>query len=120
MDKIIIEKMRINTIIGIHPHERKKKQEVFVTLVLSTDIRMAALTDDLAHGVDYEAIKNRVFLYVEASGCYLLEKLTVDIASLVLMEFPAIDKILVRVDKPAALSQTQQVSVEIDRSREEC
>ena len=46
MDKIFLEELKIDTIIGIWEWERKIRQTVIIDLEMSADIAKAAATDD--------------------------------------------------------------------------
>ena len=116
MDKIIIKNLLLRGIIGINPDERVKKQDILLNLVLYTDIRRAAETDDIADAANYKEISKRVVEYVESSEHLLVESLVTEIARLILSEYPII-RARVRVEKPGALRFAKSVGIEIDRRR---
>ena len=118
MDKIIIKDFLLRGIIGINPDERIKKQDILLNMVLYTDIRRAAESDDIADAANYKLISKRVMEYVEASEHMLVERLVTEIARLILTEYP-IRRVRVRVEKPGALRFAQSVGIEIERRREE-
>ena len=60
MDKIIIKDFLLRGIIGINPDERIKKQDILLNMVLYTDIRRAAESDDIADAANYKLISKRV------------------------------------------------------------
>ena len=47
MDRILIEALSVDTVIGVYDWERSIQQSLSLDLVLATDIRSAAATDDL-------------------------------------------------------------------------
>ena len=116
MDKIIIKDLRRRGIIGINPDERVKKQDILLNMVLYSDIRRAAETDDIADAANYKLISKRVVEYVESSEHLLVERLVTEIARLILTEYP-IKLVRVRVEKPGALRFAKSVGIEIDRWR---
>ena len=116
MDKIIIKDFLLRGIIGINPDERIKKQDILLNMVLYTDIRRAAESDDIADAANYKLISKRVMEYVEASQHLLVERLVTEIARLILTEYP-VSRVRVRVEKPGALRFAQSVGIEIDRQR---
>lgn len=118
MDKIIIKDLLIRGILGINPDERDNEQDILVNLVLLTDIRAAAATDDIELATNYKTITKRVIEHVEQSSDYLVERLVSDIARLILTEF-AVERVTVRVEKPTALRFAQSVGIEIERGRED-
>jgi FolB domain-containing protein len=118
MDKIIIKDLLLRGIIGINPDERVKKQDILLNMVLYSDIRRAAESDDIADAANYKAISKRVMEYVESSEHMLVERLVTEIARLILTEYP-ISRVRVRVEKPGALRFAQSVGIEIDRRRDD-
>ncbi|MBP8001221.1 MAG: dihydroneopterin aldolase [Chloroflexi bacterium] len=118
MDKIIIRDLLLRGIIGINPEERKNKQDILINLILFTDIRPAAATDDITYATNYKSITKRVIQHIEASSDFLVERLVTDIARLVLTEFN-VSRAIVRVEKPSALRFATSVGIEIERTRED-
>ncbi len=116
MDKIYIRDLALRCIIGVHPEERREKQDVVIRLVLECDHSAAAKSDDLADAVDYEAIQKEVIQLVENSSFNLIESLAERIAQLCLQN-PKVEKAIVTVDKPAALRFAKSVAVEVTRGQ---
>jgi FolB domain-containing protein len=52
-DKIYVNNLKVTTIIGINPSERVNKQEIIINLVLFTDIKQCAETDNIDFTTDY-------------------------------------------------------------------
>ncbi len=115
-DKVIIKNLLLRGIIGINPEERVKKQDILINMVLYTDMRAAAASDDIADAANYKAITKRIIKHVEESADFLVEKLVTDIAHIILTEF-AIERAVVRLEKPGALRFAESVGVEIERSK---
>ena len=118
MDKIIIKDLLVRSIIGINPDERIKKQDILISMILFSDIRQAAQSDDIGDAVNYKAITKRVIEHVEESSDFLVEKLVSDIARLVLKEFH-VERVRVRVEKPGALRFAKSVGIEIERTQQD-
>lgn len=118
MDKIIVRDLLLRGIIGINPDERVNKQDILVNLVMYADTRRAGETDDIEQAVNYRTITKRLIEHVEESADLLVEKLANDIAGIILTEF-AVERVMVRVEKPGALRFAESVGVEIERSRED-
>ena len=117
MAKIIIEDLVLEAILGVYEHERVTPQRVVVNLVLWTDIGRAAVSDELADALDYDALVQRVTAYVQATHFQLIERLVSELADFVLREYTAVSKIKIRIDKPDALPQTRTVGLQITRTR---
>ena len=119
MDKIIVRDLLMRAIIGINPDERVKKQDILVNLVLYAETKKAAETDDIDDAVNYKTISKQVIDRVENGSDYLVEKLVNDIARMILHDYPQVQKVQVRVEKPGALRFARSVGVEIERTRED-
>jgi FolB domain-containing protein len=116
MDRILIGDLRFRCIIGINPEERREKQDVIVNLALHTDLRTAGTTDAIADTVNYKNVKLKIRELVEGSAFNLVEKLASEIARICL-EPRAVQRVVVRVDKPGALRFARTVAVEVERTR---
>jgi len=116
MDKIIIKDLLLRGIIGINEDERANKQDILINLVIFSDTRPAATSDDISDAVNYRTITKRIIAHVEQSSDFLVERLAGDIARLIIMEF-GVEKVMVRVEKPGALRFARSVGVEIVRGR---
>ena len=116
MDRISIEALRVNTIIGIHPHEQAGKQPVVINIDIFTDFTAAAASDDIADTASYGDVARAVTAFVESSRLNLVETLAERIAGLLLDRFN-IDHVIVRVAKPQAVANADTISVTIERQR---
>ena len=115
MDKVFIENLEIETIIGIFGWEREVKQIVRISLEMSFDISKAGKSDKIYDALDYKKIGKSIVNLVENSSFFLVEKMAEEIASLVLKN-KQIEEIKLRVEKPGALRGSKSVGVEILRS----
>jgi len=113
-DEIRIQDLRLRCVVGVHPEERRDKQEVVIQIRMETDLEAASRSDDLAETVDYQAVKKRIVAAVEASSYYLIERLAGRIAQICLEE-PRVRGVEVEVEKPGALRWARTVSVVIRR-----
>ena len=115
-DYIFLERMQIETIVGIWDWERKIRQTVSVDLKMAADIRRAAATDHIDDTLDYKSVAKRVQAFVADSEFQLVETLAERIAGIVLDEF-AIPWVEVRVAKPGAIRGADDVGVCIRREK---
>ena len=114
MDKIFLEDMRVETVIGIWEWERKIRQTVAIDLEMSADIRKAAASDEVEDTLNYKSVAKRVQAFVGESSFQLVETLAEKIAAVVLDEFD-VDWVRVRVNKPGAIRGAKGVGVLIER-----
>jgi dihydroneopterin aldolase len=116
MDRVFIENLTIETVIGIFDWERDIKQAVSIDLEMDFDIRKAAATDSIEDTLDYKAVAKRLIRFVEQSEFQLVETLAERCASIVLDEFP-VERLQLRLSKPGAVRGSSAVGVIIERER---
>jgi len=116
-DRILIKDLMLRCILGLSAEERREKQDVLINLILWTDTRAAAATDNIADTVDYSVLKKQIIGLVEQSQYHLAETLADRIAALCL-EQPPVQQVQVTVEKPTALRFAHSVGVEIIRTRD--
>lgn len=116
MDRFIISDLGLRCIIGINPEERREKQDVVINLSIYADLSRAGKSDKFEDTIDYKAIKKQIVSLVESSQYFLVEALAEAISGICLAH-PAVQQVVVRVDKPAALRFARTVGVEISRNR---
>ena len=116
MDKIIIKDLRVTGIIGIYAQERINSQEMLINVIMNTDTRKAAETDDIADCVDYSQVAAKIKTHAQTSHRLTVEALANDIASLCLAT-AGVNSVIVKVEKTQAIDYTGSVGVEIERER---
>jgi FolB domain-containing protein len=114
MDKILINDLSAHGIIGVNPDERVRPQEIKINLVLYTNTIPAGKSDDIKDTVNYSQVAKKVKAYAETSNRFTVEALAEDIAQICL-EDKRVKKVVVRVEKLAAVRTTRSVGVEIER-----
>lgn len=87
---------------GVFAEERRDGQTFIADLVLFTDLRAAAATDDLTLTAHYGEIAEAVSAELTGEPVNLVETLAERIAAAVLGGFPTIDAVQVTVHKPQA------------------
>jgi dihydroneopterin aldolase len=113
-DRVFIEDLRIQTVIGVYDWEREITQTVSLDLEMAFDIRAAAESDDIVHTLDYKAVAKRLIAFVEGSEFQLVEALAEHCARIVLGEFP-VDWLRLKLSKPGAVRGSSAVGVVIER-----
>jgi len=116
MDKIFLNDLQIDTIIGVYDWERHTLQTLTFDLEMDWDIRPAASSDDISQTLDYGAVAQKIVAFVKASRYALIETLAEDVAALLLKEFP-IPALTLTLSKPVALHGQNTARIHIHRSR---
>jgi dihydroneopterin aldolase len=116
VDKVFIENLTVETVIGIFDWEREIRQSVALDLEMDFDIRAAAASDHINDTLDYKAVAKRLIRFIEKSEFQLVEALAEQCASIVLDEFP-VSRLRLKLSKPGAVRGSSAVGVIIERSR---
>lgn len=116
MDRVFIEDLRIQTVIGIFDWEREIKQTVSLDLEMAFDIRRAGETDSIDDTLDYKSVSKRLIGFVEKSEFQLVESLAERCAQIVLDEFP-VPWLRLKLSKPGAVRGSNAVGVIIERGQ---
>lgn len=116
MDIVYINGLRAETIIGIHPQEREQRREVVIDLELGCDTTRPARSDKISYALDYEKISAHVVALVERSEFQLVETLAEAIARLLTRDHN-VPWLRLRLSKPGAVAEADDVGVIIERDR---
>jgi FolB domain-containing protein len=107
-----IQNIRLKTLIGFNEIETREKQEVVITISYKYNAQKAIESDNVDCGINYKTITKKVICFVEDSKFNLLETLADGILKM-LAEFHEMKDLSVKVEKPGALSYTDNVFVKI-------
>jgi len=114
MDRVFIEDLRIQTVIGVFDWEREITQTISLDLQMAFDISRAAKSDNIADTLDYKSVSKRLIQFVESSEFQLVEALAEHCAQIVLDEFP-VNWLQLKLSKPGAVRGSSAVGVIIER-----
>ena len=118
MDKIFLEDLRVEAVIGIWEWERRVRQTVSVNLEMQTDVRRAAAADEIDAALDYKSIAKEIIRVVETSEFRLVETLAETLARIVVTDF-GVGWVRLSVAKPGAIEGSRNVGVLIERTAED-
>lgn len=114
MDRVFIEQLEVQALIGVYDWERTAKQQLLLDLEMAWDNQPAAACDKLTHALDYAAVCQRIEEFAAQSSFELVESFAEHLVALLRREF-AIPWLRLRLTKPAAVPQARGVGVEIVR-----
>ena len=117
MDIVYIRDLRIDAVIGIYDWERRIHQQINVNIEMGWDNRKAAKSDNIEDTLNYKAAAKLVKDLVDKSEFQLVEALAEHIATL-LLDKMNIPWIKVSLGKPMAVTDSSEVGVVIERTRE--
>ena len=115
---VFINDFVIEEIIGIHKHEKIKKQKIKFNIVL--DINQSSIPDekDIKSIVDYEKITKKIENLTKSKKYNFLESLAED-SFKEIFEDKRINSVTIKIEKPEAIKNTESVGVEVFKSRED-
>ncbi|WP_158768968.1 dihydroneopterin aldolase [Paraglaciecola sp. L1A13] len=118
MDKIYIEGLEVQSLIGVYDWERDAKQRLLVDIVLFSDLNKPALSDNVTDTLNYAEVADAVSAVAENSTFALIEALALAMIEQIFKQFP-VQKITLKLSKPDILPTATNVAVEFTRERKE-
>lgn len=116
MDRVLIEGLRVDALIGVYGWEREVQQTLTLDLVMGWDNRVPGQSDSVEHALDYARVAEAVAAWVGASTYQLLEALAEDLAQKLMTEF-GVPGLELTIRKPGAVPSATAVGVSICRGQ---
>lgn len=113
-DVVFVKGLTVEAVIGVYAWERAITQPLLIDIALETDIRSAAISDDVNDALNYKAVCDDVSSLCQEVQAQLLEHLAEQIADMLLTNY-ACHKVTLSVAKPTAITQADAVGVQITR-----
>ena len=115
---VFIKDFIIEEIIGIHEHEKIKKQKIKFNIVL--DVNQSSVPDenDIKSIVDYEKITNKLENLTKSKKYNFLESLVED-SFKEIFEDKRINSLTIKIEKPEAIKNVESVGVEVFKTRKD-
>ena len=115
---VFINDFIIEEIIGIHKHEKIKKQKIKFNIVL--DVNQSSTPDekDIKSIVDYEKITNKLEKLTKKKKYNFLESLAEDSFEEI-FEDKRINSVTIKIEKPEAIKNAASVGVEVFKTRKD-
>ncbi len=119
MEKIHIKGLEVFAYHGVNPEEKQNGQRFVLDITLHANLNQAMATDDLAHTVNYAAVRKCITATMTEKSYDLIERAASVVADAVLEQFSAVQKIDVLLKKPEAPMNAvfDYVAVEISKER---
>ena len=115
---VFIKDFIIEEIIGIHKHEKIKKQKIKFNIVL--DVNQSSVPDEknIKSIVDYEKITNKLENLTRRKKYNFLESLVED-SFKEIFEDKRINSVTIKIEKPEAIKNAKSVGVEVFKTRKD-
>ncbi|WP_047279317.1 dihydroneopterin aldolase [Pseudomonas lundensis] len=114
MDRVFIEGLEVDTVIGAYDWERGIRQCLRLDLNFAWDNRPAAAGDDLTLALDYASVSTRIQAFAEQAHYQLVETFAEHLTEVLMREFN-IPWMHLKLTKPGAVAAAAGVGVEIER-----
>ena len=115
---VFIKDFIIEEIIGIHEHEKIKKQKIKFNIVLNVNQSSIPDEKDIKSIVDYEKITNKLENLTKSKKYNFLESLAED-SFKEIFEDKRIKSVTIKIEKPDAIKNAKSVGVEVFKTRED-
>ena len=112
-----LQGLRVECLVGIHPHERATPQSVLFDIELDYDFAAAATGDAIEAAVDYTAVASQVTELAIRRQFQLIETMAEESAALLLSRFPQVSRVKIEIRKPAAVPAAECSFVRVERMR---
>ena len=116
LDRVFIEGLEIEALIGIYDWERRIRQPLLFDVEMAFDNRKPAASDAIEDTLNYKDVSKRLVDFVSQSDFGLVETLAERCAALILDEF-GVRHVRLKLSKPGAVRGARAVGVIIERSR---
>ena len=115
---VFIKDFIIEEIIGIHKHEKIKKQKIKFNIIL--DVCQNSIPDerDIKSIVDYEKITNKLENLTKSKKYNFIESLAEDSFEEI-FEDKRINSVKIKIEKPDAIKNAKSVGVEVFKTRKD-
>ena len=119
MDSIIIEGLKVDTVVGCFNWERQIIQPLMLDLTLMTNLEQASFSDELSDTMNYAEICEISAQVIQKAQPKLIEHAAKLVINALFTTYPAIDSIIITVRKPAIIPQANSVGIRLERHRKD-
>ncbi|ENX05980.1 MULTISPECIES: dihydroneopterin aldolase [Acinetobacter] len=117
MDAIIIEGLKVDTVVGCFNWERQIIQPLMLDLTIHNDLSQAALSDELEDTLNYAQICELAAQVIQEAQPKLIEHAAQLVLECLFTTFPSIESITITIRKPAIIAQANAVGIRLERNR---
>ena len=113
---VIIKNLIIDASIGIHEHEKIKKQRVSISLSIEVVDNISLVDHKIENFLSYENVINNIKLIINKGHIDLVETLSYEILSNIFSDSRA-SKVWLKIEKLDVFEEAQSVGLEIIKTR---
>ena len=115
---VFIKDFIIEEIIGIHEHEKVKKQKIKFNVIIDVDQNTIPNEKNIKSIIDYEKITNKLENLTKIKKYNFLETLAED-SFREIFEDKRINSVKIKIEKPDAIKNAGSVGVEVFKTRKD-
>ena len=113
---VFIKDFIVHEIIGIHDHEKIKKQKIKFNIVIDVNQNTIPNEKDIRSIIDYEKIITKIEKITQSKRYNFLESLAEN-SFKEIFEDKRINSVKIKIEKPDAIKNADSVGVEVFKSR---
>ncbi|MFK4050984.1 dihydroneopterin aldolase [Acinetobacter venetianus] len=117
MDAIIIEGLKVDTVVGCFTWERQIIQPLMLDLTIYNDLDQAAQSDELDDTLNYAQICELAAQVIQQAKPKLIEHAAQLVLESLFTTFSSIESIIITIRKPAIIAQATAVGIRLERNR---
>ena len=117
MDAIIIEGLKVDTVVGCFNWERQIIQPLMLDLIIHNDLSHAAYSDELEDTLNYAQICELAAQVIQEAKPKLIEHAAQLVLDALFTTFTAIESISITIRKPAIIPEANSVGIRLERHR---
>ncbi len=117
MDAIIIEGLKVDTVVGCFNWERQIIQPLMLDLTIRTKLEQAAQSDELEDTLNYAEICEISARVIQDAQPKLIEHAAKLVLDALFATFESVESIMITIRKPAIIAQANSVGIRLERHR---
>ena len=117
MDAIIIEGLKVDTVVGCFNWERQIIQPLMLDLQINTSLEQASNSDELDDTLNYAEICEISAKVIQEAQPKLIEHAAKLVLNALFTTFPVVESIMITIRKPAIIPQANSVGIRLERHR---
>lgn len=117
MDAIIIEGLKVETVVGCFNWERQIIQPLMLDLTINNNLEQASNSDELNDTLNYAEICEISTQVIQEAKPKLIEHAAKLVLDALFSTYPSVESIMITIRKPAIIAQANSVGIRLERHR---
>ena len=117
MDAIIIEGLKVDTVVGCFNWERQIIQPLMLDITIQTSLEQASNSDRLEDTLNYAEICEISAQVIQKAQPELIEHAAKLVLEALFTTYASVESIMIAIRKPAIIAQANSVGIRLERHR---